>query len=111
MSAASTAAAMAAANDCFRAYPETGMVITTWGVDALGPDFQLAALAAVKAFDGFGHEDDPYGSHDFGIVTVRGQRLFWKIDLYADPLLDLTGEEELGINAGRILTIMLPEEY
>lgn len=102
-------AAMAKANDTFRAYG--GNVFTTAGVDARGPDFQLAALDAVKTFDGFSNEDDPYGNHDFGIVTVAGQRLYWKIDLYADPLLDLTGEDELGVDAGRTLTIMLPDEY
>ena len=102
---------LAAANDRFRAMPETGVVILTQGVSALGLDFQFAALDAVKTFDGFANEDDAYGRHDFGIVTVKGQRLFWKIDLYADPLLDLTGEDELGVDAGRTLTIMLPEEY
>lgn len=104
-------ALLAAANDQFRAYPETGVVIVTQGVAACGPDFQLAALDAVKRFDGFANEDDAYGSHDFGIVTVDGQRLYWKIDLFLHENRGLGLDDPLDIDAGRSLTIMLPEEY
>ena len=49
---------------------------------ALGTDFVAEVCQAVAAFDDFTPENDPYGQHDFGALTVSGERLFWKIDPY-----------------------------
>lgn len=57
--------------------------------------------------------DDPYGERDFGVVTFLGERLYWKIDAYADD-----GTFTFGSDASwdasvtiRVLTILLPCEY
>jgi hypothetical protein len=36
----------------------------------------------VRGFDVFTTENDTYGEHDFGSVTIDGTNLFWKIDYY-----------------------------
>jgi hypothetical protein len=57
--------------------------------------------------------DDPYGERDFGVVTFLGERLYWKIDAYADD-----GSFSFGSDAPwdaavtiRVLTILQPSEY
>ena len=37
---------------------------------------QAALLEAVAWFDRFDHGNDPYGEHDFGALTVAGERYF-----------------------------------
>lgn len=105
-------------NDAFRHAPtltaqRAGLnrVHITRGVADHGPEFVARALVAVRDFDDFTPGDDPYQEHDFGAVTLDGERLFWKIDCYdlagafhspdpADPLV-----------TRRVLTIMLASEY
>lgn len=57
--------------------------------------------------------DDPYGERDFGVVTFLGERLYWKIDAYADD-----GSFSFGSDAPwdasvtiRVLTVLQPCEY
>ena len=83
----------------------------TEGVSAEGSEFVVAAVAAVRAFDTFGEDNDPWGDHDFGAVELGGQKLFWKIDPYD---LDLKAHSPYPANPGvthRVLTIMLASEY
>jgi hypothetical protein len=101
-----------ALNDRFR--KEGGKersVVVTSGVLALGTDFLVAALVAIRDFDGFTDDNDPWGEHDYGKVTIQGQPVFWKIDYYD---LDLVGRSSNPANDGethRVLTVMLPSEY
>ncbi|WP_299951697.1 DUF3768 domain-containing protein [uncultured Ruegeria sp.] len=88
-----------------------GQVFVTPGVSGEGVEFQTAALAAVASHDQFDEGNDPYGDHTFGTVTISGQKLFWKIDLYdtdykygSDRLFDPAVTR-------RVLTIMCPSEY
>ncbi len=88
-----------------------GQVLVTPGVSGEGADFQAAALAAVATDTRFTEDNDPYGDHTFGTVTVSGQKLFWKIDLYD---ADFTYGSERPFDPSvtrRILTIMCPSEY
>lgn len=98
-------------NDRFRITFLGGQVMMTKGVKGRGYAFAKGCLAAVRAFDTFNEENDPYGEHDFGVLEVDGQKVYWKIDAYdhdlrygsedaADPALTL-----------RVLTLCLPEEY
>lgn len=98
-------------NDRFRQTLEGGRALITQGVLAQGESFVSQAIAAVKAFDAFTPDNDPYGEHDFGAIEIDGRRVFWKIDYY-----------DLGERAGspnpadpnvtvRVLTILLAEEY
>jgi Protein of unknown function (DUF3768) len=102
-----------ALNDKFRregAGADRSVVITA-GVLALGDDFIIAALQAIRDFDAFTDASDPWGEHDYGKVTVDGQPVFWKIDYYD---LSLAARSNNPANEGethRVLTVMLPSEY
>ncbi len=88
-----------------------GQVLVTPGVSGEGAAFQAAALAAVANDARFTEDNDPYGDHSFGTVTVRAQKLFWKIDLYD---LDFKYGSERPFDptvTQRALTIMCPSEY
>lgn len=118
------AAEIAAQNDLFRkalidpvaafemqAKGIQGQVLVTPGVSGEGAEFQAAALAAVATDTCFTQDNDPYGDHSFGTVTVSGQKLFWKVDLYD---ADFTYGSERPFDPSvtrRVLTIMCPSEY
>lgn len=88
-----------------------GQVFVTPGVSGEGIEFQTAALAAVASDDQFDEGNDPYGDHTFGAVTVRDQKLFWKIDLYdADFKYGSDRPFDPAVTR-RVLTIMCPSEY
>ena len=97
-------------NDACRA-GSGGRVYVTAGVHALGADFVAAAWAAVAAFADFTPENDPYGQHDFGALTVAGERLFWKIDYYDQALEGHSPDTADPRVTCRVLTIMLASEY
>ncbi len=99
-------------NDRFRMTCEgKGSVKITAGVQAEGKDFIVAALEAVRTFNAFSDENDPWGEHDFGAVEINGEKVFFKFD-YFDPTC--TKGSENPANEGithRVLTIMLASEY
>jgi len=88
-----------------------GQVLVTPGVSGEGAAFQAAALVAVAADTKFTEDNDPYGDHSFGTVTVSKQKLFWKIDLY-DLEFKFGSERPFDPTVTqRALTIMCPSEY
>ena|SRR5436190_18230512 len=98
-------------NDAFRTSLEGGRVIITAGVAALDTDARIAVLKEVRAFTAFTSDNDPYGEHDFGSVSVSGHEFFWKIDYY-DPSLTRHSEDAANPSVtARVLTIMRTEEY
>ncbi|TQM89738.1 DUF3768 domain-containing protein [Roseinatronobacter monicus] len=112
------AAIIAKQNDAFRAMMPLGghktylgQTVTTRAVAAKGFDFLLNAQIAVAAFNDFNEENDPYGDHTFGVVTVSGERLFWKIDLYDLNFEYGSDQPENPERTRRVLTIMLPSDY
>ncbi len=99
-------------NDRFRRDGQgNGSVMVTQGVQALGAETIQRVVMAVRGFDTFSEENDPWGEHDFGAVEVDGEKIFWKIDCY-DPSLT-KGSEDPANEAitHRVLTIMLAGEY
>lgn len=88
-----------------------GQVLVTPGVSGEGAEFQAAALAAVATDTRFTEDNDPYADHTFGTVTVSGQKLFWKVDLY-DAEFTYGSERPFDPTVTRrVLTIMCPSEY
>ena len=59
-------------NDAFRRSFAGGRVVETPGVAALPEADRIAVLLAVRRFDRFDADNDPYGEHDFGAVEVGG---------------------------------------
>lgn len=103
------------ANDDFRCNPQSifrGSFYTSRGVRALGGDFMITALRAAMSDTNFTPENDPYGDHDRGFLTINGVRVWWKIDCYekgsnfrfgSDDPTDPTKTE-------RVMTLFFPEE-
>jgi hypothetical protein len=88
-----------------------GMVVVTSSVQAFGPGFLTQARKAVADFDDFNPDNDPHGEHDFGTLSVQGEKLFFKLDYYD---LSMTGHSpDPGDPAvtRRVLTIMLASDY
>jgi hypothetical protein len=109
---------LAAQNDAFRrALREAaacgigGRVVLTCGIEARGAAFVFQALKAVRDFDAFNADCDPYGERDFGAVEVEGAKLFWKIDLYdADYAYGSAAPQDPAVTR-RVLTVMLADEW
>lgn len=98
-------------NDVLRCQARGGRIVATRGIVALGPRGVLDALRAVQSFDEFSEDNDPYGEHDFGAVTVDDVRVFWKIDYYAPNLVGASVDPADPRQTLRVLTIMRAEEY
>ncbi|MDS7594925.1 DUF3768 domain-containing protein [Agrobacterium tumefaciens] len=98
-------------NDIFRRTGLTGTVLLTSGIQNLPDITQSRIVEAVQGFDTFTPDNDPYGEHDFGAVTIDGYKVFWKIDYY-DPTKQYGSEDPANPAViKRVLTIMLAEEY
>lgn len=112
-------ALIAAQNDLFRKgwgmTPVQGRIVMTRGVAALDPLTQAEVIDKVRQFDAFTEDNDPWGTHEFGIVTVSEDgyplRVYWKLDLYdTDYVFGSDCPEDPG-STRRVLTLLLPEEY
>ncbi|WP_435171727.1 DUF3768 domain-containing protein [Falsirhodobacter sp. 1013] len=103
-------------NDRFRTtwgadFTIPGHVVVTAGVHALGFEVVALLMVEVMGFATFTEDNDPSGLHDFGVVTICGVRVYWKIDLY-DP--DYAYGSEVPDDptvTRRVLTLLLPSEY
>ena len=82
---------IAAQNDAFRklaclgvppAQPIQGRMHVTRSLMEAGDGFMAEAVKATGEFATFEQENDPEGWHDFGAVEIRGETVFWKLDLY-----------------------------
>jgi Protein of unknown function (DUF3768) len=107
-----------AQNDAFRcaqhpigAQLALGQLVVTSGVAGRGNDFVNRAIHAVREYNDFTADSDPYGEHDFGIFEIDSEKLFWKIDLY-DVDLEYGSPNPLDPSVTRrVLTVMLADEY
>jgi hypothetical protein len=88
-----------------------GQWVLTAGVSEQGRDFANLAIQAVRTFEAFTPDNDPYGEHDFGSLNLAGQVLFWKID-YFDRDLEHGSEDPADpAVTRRLITVMLASEY
>lgn len=86
-------------------------VILSCGVSLLDDEQKRRAFHAVKSFNKFTPENDPYGEHDFGSIRLGDHLIFWKFEYYdLDLGMHSLDPAEPEITA-RILTIMLADEY
>ena len=89
---------------------EQGMILVTSGISSMGEAFAAEALASVASFDAFDARNDPHGEHDFGVITVQGEKIFWKIDCYDLAMEAHSLEPADPAVTKRVLTIMLAHE-
>ena len=116
------AAAIAAQNDAFRKLaclgvppgrPVQGRMHVTRSLMEAGDGFMAEAVKATGEFETFEPENDPDGWHDFGAVTIRGETVFWKLDLYEADSDFRYGAEDPGNpeTTTRDLTIMMAHDW
>ena len=104
-------AKIAELNDHLRRTFTGGKVMMTAAVAALDPVERAEVLERVRAFTDFNADNNPHGENDFGVVTVKDEQFFWKVDYY-----DLTmefGSEDPADPAvtTRVLTIGHMSDY
>lgn len=68
-----------------------------------------AIVQAVRDFDGFTPDNDPWKEHDMGGFDWEDTRVLWKLDYY-DAAGDYLGNPA-DPNCNRVLTIMEGGEY
>jgi hypothetical protein len=106
-----TAARVRDLNDRLRKHRIGGRVVMTRGIAALGDEMMLRIDQAVRAFDAFSPDNDPYGEHDFGTVHVEDHVILFKIDYY-DLDLQFASPDPADPNVTcRVMTLMLADEY
>ncbi|HOX40816.1 MAG TPA: DUF3768 domain-containing protein [bacterium] len=66
-------------------------------------------LRAVRDYDKFNEDNDPWHEHDYGRLDWYGDNVIWKIDYYDQSLT--YWEDPLSLKCRRIITIMLAEDY
>jgi hypothetical protein len=88
-----------------------GRFYQTAGVNALDPQVQSRLREALEKHNDWPASADPYGEHDFGEITLDGERFFWKIDYY-DKACEYGSEDPADPwVTTRVLTLMRAEEY
>lgn len=99
-------------NDDFRAsQPMAGQLFITAGIAGLGREAVKSIIEAVRDFNDFSKNNDPYHEHDFGSLNYGPHRIVWKIDYY-DLALEYGSDDPSDPTiTKRILTVMLAEEY
>ena len=98
-------------NDAFRTSLTGGSVMVTRAVAALGAEIQREILAALRRYDDFDADNDPYGEHDFGTITVQGHEILFKIDYYDRDLVRHSPDPSDPAVTHRVLTVMMAENY
>jgi hypothetical protein len=100
-----------ALNDMLRTTFIGGDVFITVGVRARGAEFVAACIEAMRSFSAFTEENDPYGEHEFGVVTVENTDVFWNVDYYDRDLQFGSEDPSDPAKTSRVLTILLADEY
>ena len=96
-------------NDHARQSLSSCRVMITQGVQQLERLDEI--LLAIRQFNNFNTDNDPYGEHDFGKIELFGEIIFWKFDYY-DHTLEFGSEDPSNPAVTcRVLTIMLANEY
>lgn len=98
-------------NDHLRHNFEGGRVVMTQGVQALTDETIARVFTTVRDFDAFTEDNDPYGTHEFGMFDIDGQRLMFKVDAY-DQNLEYGSPNPADPDVTtRVMTILLASEY
>jgi hypothetical protein len=69
-------------NDHLRMTFTGGRIIVTASIAELDCERKASVLLAVRSFNDFGPDNDPYHEHDLGFFEVEGDRYFFKVDYF-----------------------------
>ena len=100
-----------ALNDELRKTGTGGKTYISRGILSKDADFIAKVTAAVRSFDAFSDDNDPWQEHDCAIFDVDGESVMFKIDYYDLDLQDGSPDPADPAVTRRVLTIMLAEEY
>lgn len=98
-------------NDQLRTLRGSGQVHIVGQLVDMGEELQKKVLFEVATFAGFNDGDDPYGEHDFGAVTVDGERFMFKIDYYAPGLKEGSEDPADPAKTVRVMSVFCAEDY
>jgi len=94
-------------NDELRKTGFGGKTYLTRGLIEKGADFIAKATAAVRSFDAFTNDNDPWQEHDCAMLDVDGETVIFKIDYY-DLNMEYGSPDPADSKVTRrVLTIML----
>ena len=65
----------------------------------------------IRTFNNFNDDNNIYGERDFGSLTAKGRKIFWKIDYYDNNLKYHSPDNTNPEVTTRVLTVMLSSEY
>ena len=98
-------------NDHLRRTFTGGKVMMTAAVAALDPVDRAEVLERVRAFTDFDPDNDPHGENDFGVVSVKAEQYFWKVDYY-DLAMEFGSEDPADpAITTRVLTVGRMDDY
>ena len=99
-------------NDRLRMHGLGGKMMITRGIADLGEETVRNVLQVMRQHSAWTKDNDPYGEHDFGVITLAdGLKAYFKIDYY-DALMEYGSDDPADPEKTvRVLTLMLPEEY
>ena len=100
-----------ALNDELRKTGAGGKTYLTPGIIAKGSDFIAKATAAVRAFDAFTDDNDPWQEHDCASLDVDGEPVMFKVDYYDVNMEYGSPDPSDPRLTRRVLTIMLASDY
>ena len=98
-------------NDALRVHGTGGRVMLTVGIQALGQEKIRKIMDAIRAFNEYTEDNDPYSERDFAKVVVDGVKVFYKIDYYDTKLEYASPDPADPTLTCRVMTIMLASEY
>ncbi|AEG50221.1 hypothetical protein Sphch_2574 [Sphingobium chlorophenolicum L-1] len=98
-------------NDDLRRYGRGGIVMLSAGIAALCIDEVRTILDAVRCFEDFTDDNDPYREHDLGLFRHRGERIMWKIDYFDKDRCYASSDPTNPELTARVLTVLYASEY
>jgi hypothetical protein len=95
-------------NDLARLKINKCLIITSEGVDDL--DSHDFIMQSIKGYD-FTEHNDPEDLHDFGVIWVEDQAVFWEMQCFEKDLRTPAVDPSNTATTARVLSIMLDDEY
>ena len=86
------------------------LMVTAW-VHALQEGTKKKIIDSVRNYDDFTKDNDPYGEHDFWIVTADGEKVYFKTDYYDENKQYGSEDPSDPSITSRVMLIMLAGEY
>lgn len=100
-----------ALNDKLRKTGVGGKILMTRGINGLADLTRSRVFMAIRQFDDFNEDNDPYGTHEFGGIETDGVKAWFKIDCF-DKSMQYGSEDPSDPDiTTRVMTVLLPEEY